>query len=142
MTVRPILSPRAVGQLQRLALRGHNLSIVVRRGETTLPAQRVAMKQNSMAREPRTESAQSNHGRVLIFGAAAMNIAVGDRVTFENTLYEISFIRPDRTVETVAEAEAIAILQATPAPTLAGWLPGMATGLIAPPTYATEYEVA
>ena len=125
----------------RTASRWHTASLVLRRGATTLAAQLGRIVRDEVAREPRTDAGQANQARALIYGAPTMQIAVGDRLTYGAVLYEVTFVRPDRTVETVAEAEAIAILQAAPAPALAGWLPGMATGLIAPPTYAVAYEV-
>jgi hypothetical protein len=98
--------PIRTGFAGRTASRWHTASLVLRRGATTLAAQSGRIVRDEVAREPRSEAGQTAIGRALIYGGPAMNIARGDRLTFGGMLYEVTFVRPDRTVETVAEAEA------------------------------------
>ena len=90
----------------RTASRWHTASLVIRRGAATLTAQPGRIVRDAVGSEARAEGAQATTARVLIFGGPTFDIQREDRLTVGGVLYTVTFVRPDRTVETVAEAEA------------------------------------
>ncbi len=85
-------------------------SLAFRRGDTTLAAQTVRIvRAGSAARDRVGAESSEQRVRVLVLGPVGLDVAVGDRFNDgEGTLYRVSFVRPNRTVDTVAEAEAVA----------------------------------
>lgn len=84
-------------------------SIVLRRGDTTLPAQtvRIAPRSSAQARTERgTLTRQAEQG-VTILGSTSLDIAVGDRFTTGGVLYIVVFVRVGLDVAKQAEADAI-----------------------------------
>lgn len=84
-------------------------SIVIRRGATTLPAQsaRIARQGGNATRADGGGTEQFSQ-RVVVLGAVALDIQTGDR--FNDTagrLYEVDFVRPNRSAATMAEARVI-----------------------------------
>lgn len=80
-------------------------SIALRRGVTTLAAQTMRIERTARGRIYDTERASERRADAVINAAVNANIAVGDRFNDENgVLMEISFIRPNRSVATFAEA--------------------------------------
>jgi hypothetical protein len=98
--------PIRTGFAGRTAARWHAVSLVIRRGATTLAAQAGRIVRDEVARDLRGEGSQAAAGRALVFGGPALDIQADDRLTVGGVLYTVTFVRPDRTVETVAEAEA------------------------------------
>lgn len=91
------------------AVRDDNaVSIVIRRGNTTLPAQSVRIAGvTSMARIDSSDGSSQAVGRVTILGASDLNIQVGDRFTTGGNLYEVEFVHPNRQVKTQARAKQV-----------------------------------
>ena len=96
-------------QADLLAMRGDNdVSVQLRRGSLTLAAQtmRIArMGGSSQGKESATAGEQ--RGRVVILGATTLDIQVDDRLTVSDVLYRVTFVRPNRTAATMAEAEQV-----------------------------------
>jgi hypothetical protein len=82
------------------------ISIVIRRGATTLTAQNVRLaRPGGHAQTQASDQARETRAVTLVFGVATLDIQVDDRFNDANgTLYRVRFVRPDRRVETVAEA--------------------------------------
>ena len=89
-----------------MAMRGdHEVSIVLRREETTLAAQNVRIARVARHGLP-VQNGQTgeDHGQALIMGDVDLDVQAHDRFTYNNVLYRIVMVRPNRTVMTVAEA--------------------------------------
>ncbi len=88
-------------------------SIVIRRGHgaglVELPAQVVRLARVvSQGRESESAGASQAEGRAVILGMTNLDIQIGDRFNDGNgTLYEVVFIRPNRSVATMAEARIV-----------------------------------
>lgn len=91
------------------AIRSDNeVSIVIRRGDTTLAAQTVRIAgQSTAGRELDSAGAQEARGRVVVLGPVGMDIQPGDRFTVAGDLYTVTLVRPNRTVATTVEAQII-----------------------------------
>jgi hypothetical protein len=92
-----------------LEVRSDNpVSIVIRRGATTVAAQTVRVarvsSQGSVVGGNRTEEVR---GRAVILGATTLNIQVEDRFTIAGVLYRVTIVRPNRRAAVVAEAEMV-----------------------------------
>jgi hypothetical protein len=82
------------------------VAIVIRRGATTLASQTVRLTGTGRAGAQmvgnRTEQAR---GSVLVLGATTLDIQPGDRFNdAAGLLYEVTLVKPNRKVGTVAEA--------------------------------------
>ena len=98
--------PIRSGFAGRTAARWHATSLVIRRGTATLTAQPGRVVRDAVGNEARGEGTEATTARVLIFGGPTLDIQREDRLTVDGVRYTVTFVRPDRTVETVAEAEA------------------------------------
>lgn len=86
------------------------ISIAIRRGDTTLTAQpvRIAGAGSAQGQEKDAAGSQEARGRVLVLGGIAFDIQPGDRFNDDNgVLYTVVFVRPNRAAAVVAEAEAV-----------------------------------
>ena len=97
--------PIRTGFAGRTAARWHTADLHIRRGAVTLTAQPGRVVRDAVGNEARGEGTEVTTARVLIFGAPTLDIQREDRLTVDGVRYTVTFIRPDRTVETVAEAE-------------------------------------
>lgn len=97
-------------QADMLAIRSdREESIVIRRGATTLTAQTVRIARLSGNTRRDTGAMEVSTQDVVVLGAVNLNIQKDDR--FNDTagnLYVVDFVRPNRTVATMAEARMIA----------------------------------
>lgn len=93
-----------------LIIGDNDVSITVRRGDTTLPAQTVRLaRMGGQSRRPMSgdrDLAQSEF-RVAVIGETTLNIQPRDRFTYDSVLYEVETVRPNRSVSKVAEAKAV-----------------------------------
>ena len=82
-------------------------SIVVRRGNSTLPAQSVRIARIANQGVVRNgEGTQESRGRVVILGGLALDIRPDDRFTdAHGVLYRVVLVRPNRRAAVIAEAE-------------------------------------
>lgn len=84
------------------------IDIVLRRGTTTLAAQRVRIeRQGTQARAADSAGAEQVSTAVVILGAIDLDIQPQDRFTLNGQLYEVTLIRPNRLTATQAEARVI-----------------------------------
>jgi hypothetical protein len=91
------------------AVRDDNpVSITIRRGSSELAAQTVRVARiGGQALVSTGTGTQESKSRVIVVGSTSLDIQPGDRFTVASRLYEVNFIRPNRTVATVAEAYAV-----------------------------------
>lgn len=91
-------------------VRGDNeIEVILRRGDTTLPAQPVRVaRQGSFSQQRDSDGGQAVRGRVVVLGGTDFDVQAGDRFNDgAGVLYEVSFVRPNRRAAVVAEAEAV-----------------------------------
>ena len=91
---------------------GNAVSIVVRRGTSTLAAQTVRLSGGGLnVRKAQSGAAQEQREPLVVLGATALNIQIDDRFTLTvngaPVLCRVTWVRPDRRVATMAKAEAI-----------------------------------
>lgn len=97
-------------QADLATVRGDNeSSITIRRGGTSLPAQPVRIaRQGAQGQKRDSDGGEETRGRVVIVGGTTLDIQPGDRFNDANgVLYRVAFVRPNRLVMVVAEAEAV-----------------------------------
>lgn len=82
-------------------------SITLRRGTGTVTAQSMRVERTSRGRIYDIDRTSERRADVVINAAIGADIAVGDRFTSGGILYEVTFIRPNKSVATFAEAVAI-----------------------------------
>ena len=92
-----------------LAVRDSNaVSLVLRRGSTTLTAQTVRVERLGLqSRQAGSAAGQQNTTGVVVMGDTTLDIQIGDRFTSSSVLYEVKFVRPNRRAATMAEAQAV-----------------------------------
>lgn len=85
------------------------VSIVIRRGSTTLPAQtvRIARGGNIQAGATDVAGMQAAIQPVVVAGDAALDIRPSDRFTVSGVLYEVTAIHPNRDHGTQAQARMV-----------------------------------
>lgn len=92
------------------AVRGDNeIEITIRRGDEELDPQSVRIeRQGASASTQDSTSAQEARGKIFIMGGVDLDIQAEDRFNDDNgVLYKVVYIRPNRTVAVMAEAEAV-----------------------------------
>lgn len=96
-------------QADLLAVRGDNAeSVILRRGSLTVAAQTMRIaRMGGQGQNRESATAGEQRGRVVILGATTLDIQVDDRLTVDDVLYRVTFVRPNRTAATMAEAEQI-----------------------------------
>ena len=90
-------------------VRGDNeVSVVIRRGGSTLDAQNVRVaRMGGQAVERDSQGAQQVVGRVVVLGGMTLDIQPADRFTVNGILYEVTFVRPNQDAAVIAEAKAV-----------------------------------
>lgn len=86
------------------------VSIVLRRGSTTLAAQtvRVVLTGSATDRVQESDAAQESRGQVVVIGPTTFNVQPGDRFNdAAGVLYEVTFVHPNRLAAIRAEARAV-----------------------------------
>lgn len=86
----------------------NEVSLALRRGETTVTAQAMRIEYaGSRGFRLQSDAARSAQQAMLILGEPDMDIAVGDRLTYNGILMQVVFIQPNRLAATIAEAVAV-----------------------------------
>lgn len=100
---------RAAMRADLLAVRDDNsVSIVLRRGATTLSTQTVRIaKMQSQSHRKGADGIVHSEQRVVVVGDVTLDIQLDDRFTVDGDLYEVDFVRPNRVAAIVAEARVI-----------------------------------
>jgi len=85
------------------------VSIAIRRGTVTLPAQtvRIARGGNIQAAASDTDAVQAAVGAVIVVGDKTLDIRPGDRFTVGAALYEVTAIHPNRDQAVQAQARMV-----------------------------------
>lgn len=96
-------------QAQLRAIRAENeVSLAIRRGSETLAAQDMRIEYaGGRAVFRLSEAARQAQQAVVILGEPDMDIAVDDRLTYNNVLFRVVFVQPNRLAATIAEAIAV-----------------------------------
>ena len=84
------------------------VSITIRRGNTTLPAQTVRIARSGRGNVQDGTAAQASTAPVIVLGDTTFDVQPEDRFTVEGLVYQVEFVRPNRRVAIVAEAKAVA----------------------------------
>lgn len=80
------------------------IEVELRRGTTTLPPQSVRfVRLGGQVNQAEGAAASEKHQRGLFLGAPGLEIQVEDRATIDGVLYRVSFVRPEREIQTTAE---------------------------------------
>lgn len=86
----------------------NEVSLAIRRGETSLTAQPMRIEYaGSRGSRLQSDAARQAQQAVFILGEYDMDIAVDDRLTYGNVLFQVVFVQPNRLAGTIAEAVAI-----------------------------------
>ena len=92
------------------AIRGDNeISIVIRRGSSTLEAQpvRIARAGRAGGEERQNQRVEEHRLRMTMLGGADFDVQVDDRFTHDGVLCRVGFVHPNRRVAVTADAEAV-----------------------------------
>ncbi len=83
----------------------HDVSVIIRRGATTLAAQTVRLERLKRATtEPDSGRAEEAVASVTIVGSTSLDIERGDRFNAFGYVYEVTAIRPNTQIGVMAEA--------------------------------------
>lgn len=107
-----MLSAADLAQMQADTLEiieDNEVSIAIRRGSSTLATQIVRVERIGRSRSRKVQGAASEESRVdiLVVGETDLDIAKDDRFTIGGDLYQVTFVLPNRQVDTQAEAEMV-----------------------------------
>jgi len=94
-----------------VSIRGDNeIYISIRRGDDELPLQpvRIARQGTSSATTRNSPGAQEGREKIIVMGGIDFDVEPSDRFNDDNgILHEVVFVRPNRRIMVVAEAELI-----------------------------------
>lgn len=96
-------------QARMRKIRARNeVSLQIRRGSETLAAQAMRIEYaGSRGFKLQSDAARAATQALYILGEPDMDIAVGDRLTYNGILIQVVFIQPNRLAATIAEAVAV-----------------------------------
>lgn len=83
------------------------VSIVIRRGGSTLASQRVRIAGNGPGRVNDSDGATQAVGTVVVLGGSTLDIRPGDRFNANGQLYEVEFVRTGRRAGIQAQARTV-----------------------------------
>jgi hypothetical protein len=87
---------------------GNQTSIAIRRGSTTLPTQNVRIERKAGgSREVKSPGGEESRAAIVVLGGITLDIQKDDRFTYNEQLYRVLFVRPNKQVCTQAEAELV-----------------------------------
>lgn len=99
---------RAQMRIDLIEIRQDNqVSISIKRGGQTLAPQSVRIARLNSGSIKDSEGGQQATGGVIVLGNTDLNIQVEDRFTVAGVVYQVTFVRPNKTVATTADAMAI-----------------------------------
>lgn len=80
-------------------------SIALRRGSDTLSAQSMRVEiAGARAFRLQSDAARESRQAVFILAAKTADIALEDRFTLDGNVYRVTFVQPNKTAATIAEA--------------------------------------
>lgn len=83
------------------------VSIVIRRGGSTLASQQTRIAGNGPGRVNDSDGATQAVGTVVVLGSLTLDIQAGDRFNAGGQLYEVEFVRSNRRAGIQAQARAV-----------------------------------
>jgi hypothetical protein len=81
--------------------------VELRRGDTTLDPQEMRIEAVGRGSRLQSDAARESKTAVVIFGDIDLDIAVDDRFTLEEMLFQVVFVSVNRDIDTQAEAVAV-----------------------------------
>lgn len=89
----------------RAIRKDNEVSLVIRRNETTLSAQLMRIEiAGTRAMMAMSDAARQAKQAAFILGEPDMDIKIDDRLTYNNILLKVVFVQPNRLAATIAEA--------------------------------------
>ena len=86
----------------------NEISVALRRGDTTLSAQSMRIEYaGSRGFRLQSDAAREANQAVFILGEPDMDVKIDDRLTYNNVLFRVVFVQPNRLAATIAEAVAV-----------------------------------
>jgi len=82
-------------------------SIVLRRGNISLPAQNLRVERLSKNQQVRGEASRERRADGVLMGAVEADIAVDDRFNADGLLWRVSFVQPNRSAATMADVQVV-----------------------------------
>lgn len=90
------------------AIRSDNaFDVVLRRGDVELPAQNVRIAGGVAGGRVAGVQIDERAAPMVLLGAVDMDVQIGDRFTLHDTLFQVTFVRPDRRLATMVSAQAV-----------------------------------
>ena len=85
----------------------NEVSIIIRRGSSTLPAQTVRIERQGQAKSVKgdTMSSEETKADIVVVGEEGLDIQKDDRFTHAGVFYRVLFRRPNELIGVQAEAE-------------------------------------
>lgn len=105
-----MMTPADIAQMQAdlSEMRADNqVTIQIRRGNTTLANQQVRVARLSGGQEKQGQNTQESRGKVVVVGSLTFDVKVNDRFNADGLLYRVSFVRPNDLAAVIAEAELV-----------------------------------
>lgn len=102
------MTPTTPSGLSRdLSRRALPLTVALRRGGTTLPAQAFDLRipGASLGRRRQSEGSEASAGAPQLIGAHDADVAPGDRFTLGEAVYVVRLVHPDRSAHTTCDLE-------------------------------------
>lgn len=90
------------------AIRADNaFEVVLRRNDVDLPAQNVRIAGGVAGGRVAGVQIDERTAPMVLLGATDMDVQIGDRFTLHDTLFQVTFVRPDRRIATMVSAQAV-----------------------------------
>ena len=88
----------------------NEVSIIIRRGSSTLPAQTVRIERQGQAKSVKgdTMSSEETKADIVVIGEEGLDIQKDDRFSIGGVMYKVLFRRPNEMIGVQAEAQATA----------------------------------
>ena len=83
------------------------VGVIIRRGANILPMQMARVVKASGASRMRSANTAETRAGMIVLGDSALDIAIDDRFTLNGQAYRVTFVRPNRTAATMADAEMV-----------------------------------
>ncbi len=85
-----------------------SVSVIVRRGATTLPAQTVRVERTGrLGRKQNSADGEETRIDIVILGSTTLDVQKDDRITVDGVLYRVAAVRPNGAAGIQAEAERV-----------------------------------
>jgi hypothetical protein len=90
------------------AIRADNaFDVVLRRNDADLQAQNVRVAGGSAGGRMQGVKIDERIATIVLLGDPDMDVQIGDRFTLHDTLFQVTFVRPDRRTAAMVSAQAV-----------------------------------